>query len=218
MSIVADFSVPADAFCLGEALAAVPTATAELDRVVAHSPDHVMPFVWITNTDRGTFDEAVAGDSTVESAEVTDSFEDSHLYQFDWGDVVGERLHAILDHDGVVLEARGTDDEWRLRVRFGSREHFSEFRGHFERFGDVTLHTIQTSPTPGGVAYGVSPKQREALLAAYDAGYYDTPSATTGAELARELGITQQSVSRRLRRGINALIGNTLGRNRERGT
>lgn len=215
MSIVADFGVPADAFCLGETLAAVPSATAELDRVVAHSPDHVMPFVWIVDADRAAVDAAVVEDPTVEAATVTDAFEDAYLYQFDWADVVAERLHAVLDHDGVVLEARGAGDGWRLRVRFGSREHFSVFREHFRQFGAVTLHQLTSPRTPGGVQYGVSDKQREALLVAFDAGYYDNPSAATGEDVARQLGITQQSVSRRLRRGTTALVEHTLGRHRD---
>lgn len=215
MSVVADFSVPTDAFCLGEALRAIPSATAELDRVVAHSPNHVMPFVWIVDTDREVFETAVADDPTVKTADVTDSFDDTHLFQFDWADIVGQRLQTILDHDGVVLEARGTGDGWRLWVRFGSREYFSVFRDHFREFGDVILHQITAPQAPGGAQYGVSPKQREALLAAYDAGYYDTSNSATGEELAQQLGITQQSVSRRLRRGVHTLIENTLDRQRD---
>lgn len=212
MSVVANFSVPARAFCLGESLEAVPTATVELDRVVAHSPTHVMPFVWIIGTDRENFDAALAEDPTVENANVTDSFEETHLYHIDWASVVDERLSIILDHGGVVLEARGAGEKWRLWVRFDSREYFSEFRDHFSEFGEVTLHKITSPNTPGGVQYGVTTKQREALLTAFDAGYYDMPRTATGEEIAQELGISQQSVSRRLRRGINSLIKYTLDR------
>lgn len=214
MSIVADFSVPAEAFCLGEALASVPAATVELDRLVAHSPDHVMPFMWVLDTDRDAFDAAVTEDPTVVAADVTDSFDDADLYQFTWADVVGERLQVILDHGGVVLEARGSGDEWRLRVRFGSREHFDDFRDHFAQFGELTLNRLRSPQTPDNEQYGVSAEQREALLAAHEGGYYENPSETTGEELAQRLGITQQSVSQRLRRGVAALIENTIARHR----
>lgn len=215
MSVVADFSVPAEAFCLGNTLEAVPTATAELDRVVAHSPNHVMPFVWVIDTDRETFDAALAEDSTVSSSSVSDSFEGTYLYHMDWAPVVEERLGVVLDHHGVILEARGTGGGWRLWVRFGSREDFSGFSDHFGEFGEVTLHRMTSQETPGGVNYGVTAKQREALLAAFDAGYFDTPRAATGDEVAEQLGITQQSVSRRLRRGIDTLIEFTLDRHRD---
>ena len=214
MSVVADFSVPAEAFCLGETMAELPAATVELDRVVAHSPDHVMPFVWVIDTEREAFSSAAADDPTVEDVTLSDSFDSTYLFQFSWTDIVSERLHRILDHDGVLLEARGSGGEWRLWVRFGDREHFSEFQDHFEEFGDVTLHQMTRPQTPGGIQYGVSEKQRDALLAAYDSGYYDTPSNATGEDLARQVGVTQQAVSTRLRRGTRALIENTLTRHR----
>jgi hypothetical protein len=215
MSIVAEFDVPTAAFCLETTLAACPDATVELDGLVAHSPDHVMPFVWVLDADRGVFEAAAADDPTVEAAEVTDSFDDTYLYQFTWADVVSTRLHVILDHDGVVLEARGRDDTWHLAVRFGSREHFSEFRDHFSQYGEVTLQKLTPTNALGDGQYGVSSKQREALLAAYDAGYYGVPSETPGEDVARELDISQQAFSRRLKRGTTALLENTLVRQRD---
>jgi predicted DNA binding protein len=211
MSVVADFSIPVDAFCLGDSLEAVPSATAELDRVVAHSPDHVLPFVWLFDVDQAVFDASLEHDSSVEAWEVTDSFERSVLYHFEWTDIVSERLQEILDHEGVILNARGTTDGWRFLARFASHDHFSTFRNQFWSPGAITLHRIGASKTPGTAQYGVTNKQREALLAAYDAGYYDIPSTVTGVELAQGLGISQQSVSRRLNRGVKTLIGNTLG-------
>lgn len=214
MSIVADFSVPSGAFCLGESLQSLPSVSVELDRLVAHSPEYVMPFVWILNADGDDFDEALADDLTVESAEITDRFEDATLYQFTWTGTVSERLGLILDHTGVILEARGSGDEWRLRVRFGSRGHFGEFRRHFQRFGAVTLHSMLPPQTPGGMTFGVSSKQREALLAAMDGGYYDAPRTTATEELAQRFDISQQAFSGRLRRGVRTLVGNTLDRHR----
>lgn len=215
MSVIADFGVPAEAFCLGETLVAVPSATVELDRVIAHSPHYVMPFGWVHGTDREPFDAAVAEDPTVDGAEVADPFEDAYLYQFEWADDVAERLHAILDHEGVMIEARGSDDEWWIRTRFGSRDHFDAFQNHFEQFGQVTLLQLGSPQTPGSGQYGVTVKQREALLAAYDGGYYEIPSETTGEGLAETLGISQQSFSRRVKRGTAALIENTLNRHRD---
>lgn len=215
MSVVAEYSLPVEAFCLGETLRSVPAATVELDRLVAYSPDYVIPFLWVMNTDRETFDAAVTDDSTVDEAEVSDSFDETYLYQMSWAEIVSERLQVILDHEGIILEARGSGEEWRFEVRFGSRDHFSDFREHFAEFGDVTLHQLRPPATPGDLSYGISTKQRKALLAAYDAGYYDTPSTANGTEVARQLDITQQALSARLKRGIATLIETTLGRQRD---
>ncbi|MEA5389123.1 helix-turn-helix domain-containing protein [Haloarculaceae archaeon H-GB11] len=52
--------------------------------------------------------------------------------------------------------------------------------------------------------------QREALVLAYERGYFDSPRKVSLEEVAEELGITQQSLSSRLRRGHRRLIGATL--------
>lgn len=215
MSLVAEFSVPVGAFCLGETLRSVPSTTVELDRIVAHSPDYVMPFVWVLDGDQAVFEDALEADSTVVAAELTDSLDGTHLYQMTWADLVSERLQVILDHDGVILEARGTSESWRFGVRFGSHDHFTDFQDHFGGFGEVTLHQLKSPQLPGDVTYGVSEKQRAALLAAYDAGYYEASGGATGEDIARGLDITQQAVSKRLQRGISTLLENTLDRHRE---
>lgn len=215
MSIIADFTVPGESFCLGETLSTVPEVTVELDRLVAHNPDYIMPFIFLVDTNQQAFDQALSDDSSVEDATVTDSFDSTNLYQIDWSDTVSDRLDVILDHEGVILEARGSGDGWRLRVRFGSRNHFAEFQRHFEQFGEVSLHEMTSPQTPGDIQYGVSDKQREALLAAFDHGYYDVPRSGSGTELAEQLGVSQQAISNRLRRGIYRLIKNTIGRHRD---
>lgn len=215
MSLVAEFGVPVGAFCLGETLQTEPSVTVELDRIVAHSPEYVMPFVWMVDGEQGDFEAALATDPTVANAEMTDSFDGASLYQMTWTETVAERLQVILDHDGVLLEAHGSGDGWLFSVRFGSPDHFTEFREHFEAYGSVTLHRLKSPRLPGDLTYGVSRKQREALLTALESGYYDTPGTATGEDLAETLGISQQAVSRRLQRGVCTLLENTLGRHRE---
>ena len=210
MSLVADFSVPATAFCLAETLDTSPGMRVEFDRLVAYGPDFQMPFLWVLGDDWDAFERSLAADETVAESTVTDSFDDARLYQIEWSDVVTERLHVILDHDGVILEAKGAGREWRLWVRFGSREHFGQFREHFETDGRVTLHKLVEPTTPRRHQYGVSDQQREALIAAYDAGYFAVPRAVTGSEIADALQISQQAVSGRLRRGMSTLIESTL--------
>lgn len=62
-----------------------------------------------------------------------------------------------------------------------------------------------------GSGYGVTARQREALLLAVEWGYYAIPRETGTADLAARLGISKQSVTERLRRGTANLVRNTLG-------
>jgi Predicted DNA binding protein len=52
--------------------------------------------------------------------------------------------------------------------------------------------------------------QREALVLAYERGYFNSPRESSLEAIGEELGITQQSLSSRLRRGHRRLIENTL--------
>jgi predicted DNA binding protein len=57
----------------------------------------------------------------------------------------------------------------------------------------------------------VTGPQREALVLAVERGYYDIPRRCSTAELAAVLGVSDQAVSERLRRGIATLVERTLG-------
>ena len=52
----------------------------------------------------------------------------------------------------------------------------------------------------------VTDPQREALKLAYEYGYFNTPREATLAEIAEELGISQQALGSRLRRANRRLI------------
>jgi predicted DNA binding protein len=45
---------------------------------------------------------------------------------------------------------------------------------------------------------------------AYDRGYFNSPRDVTMAELGEELGVSQQAIASRLRRGIRQVLGQTL--------
>lgn len=66
-----------------------------------------------------------------------------------------------------------------------------------------------TEPMAGG-QYGLSPKQRTALITALERGYFEVPREVSMDELADELDITQQSLSKRLRRAHRNMITNVL--------
>ena len=53
-------------------------------------------------------------------------------------------------------------------------------------------------PKRGG-QFGLTPGQREALVAALEAGYYEIPTNATTNEIAETIGISQQALSKRLR-------------------
>jgi len=58
--------------------------------------------------------------------------------------------------------------------------------------------------------YGLTRKQRETLVTAYDLGYFEIPRAVSQQELAERLDSSPTAVSQRIRRGVTGLIANTV--------
>lgn len=59
-------------------------------------------------------------------------------------------------------------------------------------------------------AAGLTDNQREALLFALEAGYFEEPRDVTLGEVATGLGISQPAASGLLRRGVKRLIVSSL--------
>ena len=210
MSVIADFTVPAEGLALAETLKATPTMTVELERLVAHSREFVLPFLWVAGQEFDQFEQALDTDSTVQSATVADDFWDIRLYKMQWVGPVVQTVDLILDHEGAILEAEGHDGEWQLKLRFDDREQLTTFQDHFREHGQITLHQLYTAEAPQAGEYNLTQKQRDALVLAFEEGFYDVPRAITATELAEQFDLSQQAFSNRLRRGTTRLIENTL--------
>lgn len=136
------------------------------------------------------------------------------MLRTEWGPTYEGVLRAIGDADVVLLSGAGTATEWTFEVRADEREQVAAFQAYCDEHGvAVTLESLQALSKPGAdQEYGLTEAQREALVLAYERGYYRSPRETTLAELAAEVGITGQSFGSRLRRGIHRLVGATLAR------
>ncbi|WP_435175968.1 helix-turn-helix domain-containing protein [Halorussus sp. AFM4] len=207
MSLVAEFSVPADEFALSHALEAVPAVRVEIERLATHSTQWVMPFLWATGGDLDAFEVAVADDPTVAHAEVLDRLEGTALYKVEWEESVERLVNAMVDEHAVVQEAVA-DDEWFLRVRFADADELSSFRETFE--SNFELVRKQRTREPHHAEFGLTPEQREVLVVAARLGYFEVPRGATVEDIADRLDISTNSVSQRLRRAHDALIRNTL--------
>lgn len=211
MATIAEFSVPSESFALAETLPAYPDVAVEVDRIAAHTPGTTMPCIWAADSDTSGFSEAVTDDPTVESVRATADFDGEHLYQIEWRDGIDDLVEEMIDHEGVILEASGRDDRWRLRIRFMTREQFEAFRAHFDEHGpSFRLEQLFNVKHPRHTRGDVTPEQHEALMAAVHAGYFRVPSDASIQDVADELGVSHQAVSERIRRGTENLVRDML--------
>jgi predicted DNA binding protein len=76
----------------------------------------------------------------------------------------------------------------------------------------ITIERSYTLTERSDVAqqFDLSNEQREALVLALQRGYYDTPSEVTLSDIADDLGISQQALSNRIRRGTKQVFEKIL--------
>lgn len=207
MSIVGDFSIPAEAFALEHALSTVPEMTVEADHLASHSPEEVFPFLWASDGDVERFTNALANDPTVVDMSIADEMEDEVLYRLEWSDSFHSLVHDIVDHHAAILDARAHRGRWNLRLRFAREEMVSSFQTHFREAGHrFDVNHLYHPTKPRQRAFGLTPEQHEALVTAVDEGYFDIPRTASAAEVGQTIGISANALSERVRRGCETLI------------
>lgn len=211
MSLFGEFHVPSERLALHETLEAVPDVIVEIERVVA-TDELLTPYFWVSSGDADDFEAAAEHDPTIENLHRLDQFDAGTHYRAHWTENVETLVYAYTEVGAVILEATGTKTEWELRIRFDDRECLSQFQEYCDTqdisFELSRLYEISNPRT--GAQFGLTRKQYDALTAAWEMGYFDTPRDVTQTEVAGELGITEQSLSQRLRRAYHTLIAHTL--------
>lgn len=211
MGTMADVYIPAEEFALHETLSAVPNVRFEVERVVAHEADRVLPFVWATAADQEVLQDLLEEDSSVESSTLLSDLDEAWLYRMEWVERIKLVTHILLEHEAAILDAAGSDDEWHLQIFFPERESLSQTHD-FAREQDlgIDIRKIYEVNEGGYDRFGLTEAQHETLVKAFERGYYNIPHGVTTTELGNEFGITAQAVSKRLLRGHGALVKETL--------
>ncbi|WP_276259271.1 helix-turn-helix domain-containing protein [Haloglomus litoreum] len=208
MSVFARFHLPVGEFALADALGHAAGARVELVRVTI-TREVLTPYFWATAEDLSAFHDALLADGSVSAVTLVGRFADVRLYRVAWADAVEARY---ADLRASVLGTVGTAEGWVFRVQFPDRDALAAFRDRFADAGvsfTVRSLTDLDSP-PSGLQYGLTPKQSEAILAAWELGYYRKPREATLADVAADLDISQQALSDRLQRGHETLVRNTV--------
>ncbi|AEH35544.1 helix-turn-helix domain-containing protein [Halopiger xanaduensis] len=209
MTVIADITVPADAFPLGRVLEDLPAVEIELERIVPLR-EAIIPLFWISGADPAVIETTLRDHAETESVEQLTAAEDRTLFEVRWGPDINGVIQALIDTRAKILEATGTADTWDFRLRFSSHEDLSAFNMALtESDVPVTLRHIY-NPTLPDEGDALSPRQRDALLTAYRQGYFEVPRRTTLTELADTVEVSDSALSQRLRRATNALVEDTM--------
>jgi predicted DNA binding protein len=210
MATVMEFSSPAGEFPLGTIFENLPGVTVDLERLVPHGP-RVIPYFWVRGAKAEDIEAEFESHPGVVHIRLVDSVEDEYLMRVSWEQEYIGVLSALAAMDLVVLTGTGTSEGWHFEVRGDSREEISDFRAYCQEHDiQIEITAVHALLPIQGTGYELTETQREALVLAYERGYFDSPRRVSLQDIADELGITQQSLSSRLKRGHRRLIGGTL--------
>jgi len=111
-----------------------------------------------------------------------------------------------------LIKAVGNNEGWTFDIRGDDRRDIAAFQERCrEKDISITLTKLHAlTPIDSEAEAALTDTQQEALVLAYERGYFNSPREVTLEALGEELGISQQAVGSRLRKGIKHVLGSTL--------
>jgi len=209
VTTITDVRVPAGQFPLGRILQEYPDVEIELERIVP-TREEIIPLFWIESGNERAVEETLRTDPLVEAITQLTRTPDRILYSVNWSPEVDALVRTMVDLGVDVLTAEGTSNFWEFRLQFTDREQLGKFRRNCQE-QDIDIELLRVyNPQMPPESGPLTPEQRDALNTAYEEGYWDVPRMTTQKELAELIGISDNSMSQRLRRGTKVAVAELL--------
>ncbi|WP_435069116.1 helix-turn-helix domain-containing protein [Haloplanus sp. C73] len=183
-------------------------------QVVSHTatdPETGMFFFLVEADSFPEFEAALEADHTVSESMLVAEASTTRIYRL--GHTPGTKLVSppVTEMGGLMLEAESTSDGWSVRMQLPDRETLGALWEHCENEGiQFELGHIYSLDDFSLDGVGLTDAQHDALIMAYEAGYFEEPRGTSLEELADELDISPTAVGGRIRRGTARLIERTL--------
>ena len=213
MSVIADVDFTPESFELGRIfrMEGQDAVRVQIESMVPLG-ESIIPFVWVHNPHRDGFETQVPNHPSVKTFELREEHDDRALYAFEWDASRDDVIVAIKSVGAQLLEATGSESTWQFELRFPSHDALSRFQEYcIEKGVDFEVRRLYNPTKPDiGPWYGLSTAQREALLLAAREGYFDIPRRISTKAIGEELGISDQAVTERLRRGLSSLLEHTV--------
>jgi predicted DNA binding protein len=169
-------------------------------------------FYHITSSDFARFEDGLRNDSTVgEFERVIETRDEEAIYSFEYTDEAKVLSPVISAANGVILDMENDGSAWILTVWIPDRSDLVPLWDYARRNDiDIELLRVNDYASLGSTDAGLTDSQREALLVAFETGYFEEPRNATLGEVAADLDISQPAASGLLRRGIKRLVASSL--------
>ncbi|WP_459192779.1 helix-turn-helix domain-containing protein [Halosimplex sp. J119] len=211
MATEATFTVPSDQFPLGTVFEQLPDVSVELERIIP-ARDVVIPYFWVRGTTVDDVEGAFTEHPGVERIQLVDSVADEYLLRIEWALDYDDVLTTLTETKIALIRATGTDQQWTFEIRGDARSDIANFQSRCRDLDiPITLMELHAlTPVETATEEALTDTQQEALVLAYNRGYFESPREVTMEDIGDELGISHQAVASRLRRGIKHVLGSTL--------
>ncbi len=169
-------------------------------------------FYHVESSDFRQFEDGLRNDHTVgEFERVIETRDGKAIYSFEYTDEAKVFSPVISTANGVVLDMENDENAWIFTVWMPERTNLADLWDNARRHDiDIELLRVNEYASLGTTDAGLTDSQREALLVAFEAGYFEEPRDATLGEVAAELDISQPAAGGLLRRGIERLIVSSL--------
>ncbi|MHC3439962.1 helix-turn-helix domain-containing protein [Natrialbaceae archaeon A-gly3] len=211
MATETTFTVPSDQFPLGTVFEQLPDVTVELERIIP-AQDVVIPYFWVRGTEVDDIENAFTKHPGVKAIRLVDSINDEYLLRVEWTLDYDDVLTVLTETEVPLIEATGTNQQWTFEIRGDDRSDIAAFQRRCRELDiPITLTELHAlTPVETATETALTGTQQEALVLAYERGYFESPREVTLEDLGEELGISQQAVGSRLQGGIKHVLGSTL--------
>lgn len=219
MPIITEVRFAHEDGALADTLGALPDFTVTVVQEASTDPERDVYLLGFDDGDDTDLRPFLEADHTVREVTPMPEFEERRMWGVEFAAEATLLAPQVTSEDGFVLEARsanadreprGWHEHWLLPDREALHDIWQYARD--EGFAFEVLEFRQQGRADPEYSGPDAPteQQREALVAAYERGYFAEPRETSLEELAESLGLSSTAVAGRLRRGMRSLIGMTL--------
>jgi predicted DNA binding protein len=169
-------------------------------------------FYHVESSDFHQFEDGLRGDSTVgEFERVIEIGAGKAIYSVEYTDDAKVLSPVISAANGVILDMENDGLGWVLTVWMPERTDLVQL-WDYAQGNDIDIELLRVNEYDGldEADAGLTDSQREALLVAVEAGYFEEPRDATLGDVAADLDISQPAASGLLRRGIKRLVVSSL--------
>lgn len=210
MSLFVELTLYHPHLVLAPTIESCPETTVSVEFQPVTDAIHPKMIFSIRNPQPENIEDALDRDLTVEDWRAIDAFDGSQYYRVDVSDEAKLVTPGLIERGVRFLSAETDGSGWRLTAAVRDQEALNDFQTHL-RENDVNYRLVRLHQAEETAASAsLTDSQRETLIEAYRAGYFEVPRRGSLQDVADALGISQSAVSQRLRRAWARIVESEL--------